>query len=111
MNDSRHTPDGNDTRELTLDEKRREAARQLKEAGKIISPIRERYDAHALRVYLALCKIACAEPVKAGYGLFESLANLIDPDATDEMVAKALDHARERDEHWSEKRHAQGLTD
>lgn len=91
--------------ELTLNERRREAARLLREAGKRLGPIRKDYSSRARRVYFALCGIVCAEPVKAGYGFFESLANLIDPDATDEMVAEANEHARERDAYWEAKRH------
>lgn len=90
--------------ELTLDEKRREAARLLREAGERLGPIREDYSSRARRVYFALCDIVCAEPVKAGYGLFESLANLIDPDATDEMVTEANEHARKRNTYWETKR-------
>ena len=62
----------------------------IREAGESIDRVDESLASYALKVYLILNEIFCNEELKAGHGLFDSIANLIESNHEHEIDFEGL---------------------
>ena len=69
---------------------RSQLVNDIREAGKGIDRIDESLASHALKVYLILTGIFCNKELKAGHGLFDSIANLIESNNEHEIDFEGL---------------------
>lgn len=83
-------------------EDRRRVAVVLRRYGRLIDGVEESVSEHATRVYFALSAILCDPRLDAGHGVFEAMANLIEPnvpmDDNEALRQIVRDLQKERDE-------------